>query len=280
MQICRSVQEMRTACRALRRDGTLGFVPTMGGLHAGHMALVVRAAEVSEAVVASVFVNPTQFESGADLAAYPSDTDADLAALEAAGVAAVFLPQATDVYPEGAETIVEVTRLGTMLHGAVRPGHFKGVATVVTKLFNIAQPDVACFGKKDYQQLALIRRMVRDLHFGLRIEAVETVREADGLAMSSRNARLSAVERAAAPVLNQALRDAAEVLRSGGDVPTAEAAVRARIAAEPLATLAGFDVVEAGDFTPVATRAGGVLGMMISAQLGDVLLLDQMEVSV
>lgn len=271
---------MRAVCRRLGAEGRLGFVPTMGGLHAGHMALVARAGQVSDAVVASVFVNPTQFESGADLVAYPSDTEADLAMLEAAGVRAVFLPVAADMYPEGAETVVEAERLGRMLHGAVRPGHFRGVATVVTKLFNIARPDVACFGKKDYQQLALVRQMVRDLHFGLEIEAVETVRDADGLALSSRNARLSPEERAAAPVLHRALGDAAEVLRGGGDVVAAGRAVADRIGTEPLAALAGFDVVEADGFVPVEGRATGLLGMMISARLGDVLLLDQMEVRV
>ncbi|WP_179379044.1 pantoate--beta-alanine ligase [Jannaschia marina] len=278
MKICRTVEEMRAACRRLRAEGTLGFVPTMGGLHAGHMSLVSAARAGCDAVAASVFVNPMQFENPDDLSSYPADTDRDLAMLREAGVAVVFLPDVADIYPEGAETIVETTRLANMLHGEVRPGHFRGVTTVVAKLFNVVAPDVAYFGKKDYQQLAVIRQMVRDLHFGIGIKGVETVRETDGLAMSSRNVRLGPEARAAAPVLRAALRAAAAALHRGGTVAAAREAVHACVEAEPLARLEGFDVVDRASFAPVSGVPGGPVGMMISAEVGGVLLLDQMEV--
>ena len=187
-----------------RRAGeSVGLVTTMGALHEGHLTLMRRARQVHDRVVATIFVNPTQCGQVADLAHYPSDDARDIDMLRDLGVDALFLPEVDVIYPPGDETIVETTHLANMLHGRIRPGHFRGVATVVARLFNICLPDAAYFGEKDYQQLQVIKRMVRDLHFPLSVMGVPTVREADGLAMSSRNVRLTPEARAAAVVLNQ-----------------------------------------------------------------------------
>ncbi|MGR3484527.1 MAG: pantoate--beta-alanine ligase [Paracoccaceae bacterium] len=269
MDLCRDIAGFRAA-RARMED--VGLVTTMGALHAGHMALIAAAKAAHPHVVATIFVNPTQFGDPADLAAYPRSEATDLAMLRDAGVDAVLIPDAAEIYPPGDVTVVKTVGLADAYHGAVRPGHFRGVATVVCKLLNIAQPNAAYFGEKDYQQLAVIRRMVRDLHLPVRIEGVRTVREADGLAMSSRNARLGAQDRAAAPAIHAALRAGRAV--AGRGAAAVEAAIRDSLAREPRVTLRGLDIVDPETFAP--TEAGP-MGVMISAQLGDVLLLDQME---
>ena len=275
MLICHKIAELRAAVSGFRLAGeSVGLVTTMGALHAGHMALIAAAKADHPRVVATIFVNPTQFGNPADLALYPRTEAADLALLKAAGCDAVLIPQATEIYPEGDETMVETTRLSGLYHGAVRPGHFRGVATVVTKLFNIVGADTAYFGQKDYQQLAVIRRMVRDLHIPIGITGVPTLREPDGLAMSSRNVRLNPQDRAAAVVLNAALVAAEGLARAGASVEQIAAAIRTRISAEPRATLIAVDIVDPLSFGP-PTRD---LGIMISAQFGDVLLIDQREV--
>jgi pantoate--beta-alanine ligase len=182
------------------------------------MALIEAARARARRVVASIFVNPTQFGDPADLAAYPRTLEADHAMLKAAGLDALFLPSVGEMYPDGDETVVETARLAGLYHGAVRPGHFRGVATVVLKLLNIVRPEFVTFGEKDYQQLAVVRRMVRDLHVPVEVVGVPTVREADGLAMSSRNARLGAQDRAAAVVLSRALDRAEAMARAGRTV--------------------------------------------------------------
>ncbi len=276
METCETV----VAMRALRGSwtGTVALVPTMGALHAGHGALVEAAKARADHVVASIFVNPTQFGDPKDLAAYPRTLDADMAMLEGAGVDALLLPSVAEMYPEGDETVVETTRLAGLYHGAVRPGHFRGVATVVTKLLNIVRPDVVTFGEKDYQQLAVIRRMVRDLHVPVEVVAVPTVREADGLAMSSRNGRLSPKDRRAAAVLSRALDRAEESLAAGDTVEEMVEAIREVVAGEPRATLRGLDVVDAETFRPVLRYVTRRAGIMISAEVGGVLLIDQREV--
>ncbi|SNT34057.1 pantoate--beta-alanine ligase [Tropicimonas sediminicola] len=271
--------DLRRHLDGLRRQGqSIGFVPTMGFLHAGHMALVDRAAQETDRVVVSIFVNPTQFGDPKDLETYPRDTERDLAMLREAGVAAVFLPGVEDIYPEGSETIVETMRLANVLHGEVREGHFRGVATVVAKLFNIVQPDCACFGEKDYQQLQVIRTMVRDLHFPLRIIGCPTVREADGLALSSRNVRLGPEDRTAALVLNRALDRAQELAATGATVEEIQAGITALVQAEPRAHLRAVDVTEAVTLRPATGRPGGQLAVMLSAEFGGVLLIDQREI--
>lgn len=280
MDICTTNSAIRATIADARAKGaTISLVPTMGFLHAGHMALVAKAQARGDFTVVWIFVNPTQFGDPKDLETYPRDTDRDLAMLREAGVDAVFLPDVGEIYPEGDETIVETTGLANRLHGLVRPGHFRGVTTVVTKFFNIIRPDVAVFGEKDYQQLQVIRRMVRDLHLEIEIVGVPTVREADGLAMSSRNVRLSAPDRAAAVVLHQALTKAGEMARDGTTVEALETAIRATIEAEPRAALTGLDIVHPAALTPLSGPLTGPAAILISAEFGGILLIDQKVVT-
>ena len=278
MQICRTIAEIRAAVADMRTAGTVGLVTTMGALHAGHMALI-KAASAHPNVVATIFVNPSQFGDSSDLDSYPRTQDADLAMLKQAGVTAVFIPSVGEIYPNGDETIVETTNLAHMLHGLIRPGHYRGVATVVTKLFNIIGADAAYFGEKDYQQLAVIRTMVRDLHTPVAIHGVPTVRETDGLAMSSRNVRLTPADRSAAPILIASLTAADALLKSGETIETTIDAIAATIAAEPLATLGAVDIVDPITFASASGKPTGPVGIMISASFGDVMLIDQKEVT-
>jgi len=212
MQIARTAAEVRALRPSL---GNLGFVPTMGALHDGHMSLVAMAAGRCDAVAASIFVNPTQFAPHEDLAQYPRPIEADLARLEAANVAVVFLPTADEIYPAGFDTRIEVGRIADRLEGAVRPGHFSGVATVVAKLFNIMTPDIAFFGQKDVQQTRVIRQLVRDLNLPVEIVVGPTLREPDGLALSSRNVYLSEADRAQSTALFRGLSAAVEAFARG-----------------------------------------------------------------
>ena len=227
MRIMRRVAEVRDALREPRRRGErIGLVPTMGAFHEGHLALIRAARRGSDVVVVSLFVNPTQFNDPADLARYPRDEGRDLAAAEAEGVDLVFAPSAGELYPDGFDTTVDPGELGSVLEGAARPGHFRGVATVCTKLFSIVEPNAAWFGQKDAQQVAVVRRVVADLNLPLEIVAIPTVRDADGLALSSRNRFLSAGERAVALALPRALEAGLRAHRSGTD---AVAAARAQL---------------------------------------------------
>lgn len=223
MKVERTIDSLRGALRDARASGrTIGFVPTMGALHDGHLSLVRAARSTADVVVVSIFVNPLQFGEHEDLAAYPRDEDADVAKLEAAGVDVVFVPSVAEMYPEGRATVVDVPPLAAVLEGASRPGHFAGVATVVTKLLNVVAPDFAFFGQKDAQQLAVVRRLVVDLSLPVEIRACETVREPDGLALSSRNAYLDGDERRRAAGLFEALREGGRVLREEGNVDSVE----------------------------------------------------------
>jgi len=276
MKTLRSKAEVRARIATWRAEGqSVALVPTMGYLHAGHMALVARARAAAERVVVSIFVNPTQFGPNEDLASYPRDEDRDLALLEAAGVDAAFVPAVAEVYPEGAETVVETRHLARILIGRQRPGHFRGVATVVTKLFNIVQPDIAVFGEKDWQQLTVIRRMVRDLDMPVAILAVPTQREPDGLAMSSRNARLTPADRAAAPVIFRALRAAEARAAAGEGLAALAAGLRADLAAEPRAGEITVDLRDAETLDPVAGRPTRPVVALVTARFGSVLLIDQ-----
>ncbi|MEJ2763986.1 pantoate--beta-alanine ligase [Photobacterium sp. MCCC 1A19761] len=218
MQTFAEIAPIREQIRAWRRDGRrIAFVPTMGNLHEGHLTLVRKARELADVVVVSIFVNPMQFDKADDLNNYPRTLDDDLAKLNTEGVELVFTPTPEIMYPQGLDrqTSVDVPGLSTMLEGALRPSHFRGVSTVVTKLFNIVQPDLACFGEKDYQQLALIRQMVTDMAMDIEIIGVPTVREMDGLAMSSRNGYLTVDERQRAPVLARSMRWISSQIRGG-----------------------------------------------------------------
>jgi pantoate--beta-alanine ligase len=241
MRIVRTIEEARAARPSL---GRLGFVPTMGALHDGHMSLVALAHERCDAVAASIFVNPTQFAPHEDLATYPRPIEADLARLEAADVALVFLPAPETIYPAGFDTRIEVGAIADRLEGAVRPGHFSGVATVVAKLFNIMTPDIAFFGQKDVQQTRVIMQLVRDLDFPVEIVIGPTIREPDGLALSSRNVYLSAAQRAEAPALSRGLR-AAEAAYAAGTRDAA--ALRALIEAPIGQTMGVIDYVSIAD---------------------------------
>ena len=204
MRVCRTVADIRAALEPVR-EGTIGLVPTMGALHAGHLSLVAAARAECSAVVLSLFVNPAQFGDPGDLNGYPRDETSDLAIAAEAGVDLVFAPSAPEMYPPGFQTWVEVTEIGALLEGRHRPGHFRGVATVCLKLFTIIRPDIVFFGQKDAQQVAVLRRLIADLALDLELRDVPTVRDPDGLALSSRNARLSAPERELALALPRAL---------------------------------------------------------------------------
>ena len=221
MEILRSLDAMREWRASLAPSQRVGFAPTMGNLHAGHIELINVIKQQSDVVVASIFVNPMQFGGNEDLDAYPRTLEADLAKLEASGTAAVFTPTTTDIYPDGVSqhTAVDVPGLTDVLCGASRPGHFRGVTTVVSKLLGIVRPHVAAFGAKDLQQVLVIKKMVRDLSINTEIEVVPTVRESDGLAMSSRNGYLSHDQRALAPIFSRTLEETAKrVAESGSDI--------------------------------------------------------------
>ncbi|WP_146490629.1 pantoate--beta-alanine ligase [Vibrio sp. T20] len=220
MQTFAEIAALREQIKQFKRDGrTVAFVPTMGNLHEGHLTLVKKARELADIVVVSIFVNPMQFDRADDLNNYPRTLEADLSKLTGEGVELVFTPTPDVMYPEGLDkqTFVEVPGISHMLEGASRPGHFRGVATIVTKLFNIVQPDFACFGKKDFQQLAVIRQMTTDLALDIKVVGVATVREMDGLAMSSRNSNLTIDERQRAPVLARTMRWISSAIRGGRD---------------------------------------------------------------
>jgi pantoate--beta-alanine ligase len=271
MEICRT----KAAIRAWRASaGRVSLVPTMGFLHEGHMSLVRRAQAEGGRVVASIFVNPTQFGPSEDLSTYPRDEARDLSLLRDAGVDAVFIPDVAEVYDPKAQTIVETTELAKVLIGKLRPGHFRGVATVVTKLFNIIRPDAAVFGEKDYQQLAVIRTMVRDLDMDVQIIGGPIMREADGLAMSSRNVRLSPEDRAAAPILARALDEAAVMAPTGVTASRLRSHVRATLDAEPRAQVQSVDIRDAETLETISGPLTRTAVILLAVKFGQVFLID------
>lgn len=275
MRIIESVDEMRTACAGMRRSGRmLAFVPTMGYLHTGHLALVERARAEADTVAASIYVNPTQFAPGEDLATYPRDLDGDIVKLEAAGCDLLYLPREEEIYPDGFATYVTVDGITARYEGAFRPAHFRGVATIVAKLFNIVGPDVAVFGQKDAQQVAVIGRMIRDLNVGIRLAIVETVRDPDGLAMSSRNVRLSPEERREALSISAALRAGRESIAAGADI--AHARERLLGTLSPSIELDYADIVDPHTFDVPVDGGGPLLGI-IAGRIGQTRLIDNMR---
>ncbi|CAM4086092.1 pantoate--beta-alanine ligase [Palleronia rufa] len=277
MRICRTKAELRAARTDLGlRGARIGLVPTMGYLHDGHLSLIRAARAETDRVIATIFVNPTQFGPTEDLASYPRDTDRDLALLRAENVDAVFLPEPGEMYAEDAETVVETTELAGVLIGALRPGHFRGVATVVTKLFNLTRPDRAYFGQKDYQQLCVIRRMVRDLDIGVEVRGMPTRRECDGLALSSRNVRLTAAARAQAPALYRALLAGQAALEAGRGVAAAQDAIRAALADADLALVRSVDIRDAQSLAQVPDRPDAPVVILLAVAFGDVLLIDNL----
>jgi pantoate--beta-alanine ligase len=278
MRIESRIGAVRCFVQAARREGkAVGLVPTMGAFHEGHLSLMRRSVADNGATVVSLFVNPTQFGAEEDLSKYPRDLPRDARLAEQVGVSLIFTPEAAAMYPEGACTWVTVEGLTEGLCGARRPGHFRGVTTVVAKLLNIVQPDRAYFGEKDYQQLQVIRRMVRDLDLPVEVVALPIVREPDGLAMSSRNAYLSPEERRAAARLYAALREGAALVREGATGAQGTARVREVLAGEPLLKP---QYVEAVDPLTLADRsgAGSPLVLMAAVHAGKTRLIDNLRV--
>lgn len=278
MRIADRIVEVKSAVQRARRNGnTVGLVPTMGALHAGHVSLIERAAAVDDFVVVSVFVNPTQFGPAEDFDAYPRRLEEDASIAAEKGAHLAFAPTVEEMYPPGASTFVDVEGLTANLCGAFRPGHFRGVTTVVGKLFNIVAPDRAYFGEKDYQQMLVIRKMVRDMHMPVEVMACPTVREADGLAMSSRNAYLSAEQRAAAPAIRRGLLAGEQVVRQGGSGAEAVQAVIAQVATEPILKV---QYVEAVDPETLTRPAHNGAPMLLAAAVfaGDTRLIDNILV--
>ena len=280
MLICRDLPSLRSACAALRSNGRrLGLVPTMGALHQGHLALLDAArAAGADAIAASIFVNPLQFNASDDLARYPRDEDGDLAKLRDAGCDLVWLPPVETMYPPGSASVIEVAGPSKGFEGDARPGHFRGVATVCAKLFLQTGADIAAFGEKDWQQLQVVRRMARDLDIPIHIEAVPTMREADGLAMSSRNRFLNVAERTTAPMLYQIIKDVARKIAAEAPITQVLAEGEARLIA------AGFApdylaLVAAETLEPLAQTTTTPMRLLAAARLGSVRLLDNMGVS-
>jgi pantoate--beta-alanine ligase len=277
LEIIRTVEWMKQVSRQARLEGRVpGFVPTMGALHEGHMSLVRAAMADCRPVIASIFVNPTQFGPDEDLQKYPRTLESDREKLEAAGVDFLFVPDAEEMYPRGFHTWVNVEGLSERLEGRVRPGHFRGVTTVVLKLLEIVQPQKAFFGRKDAQQALLIRQMSRDLHLDAEIIVCPIVREADGLAMSSRNAYLQPEERRASTVLYRALDGARKAISRGErDALRLTAAMREVLRAERLAEIEYVELVDAETLEPV-TRLRGVCSALLAARIGTTRLIDNL----
>jgi pantoate--beta-alanine ligase len=275
MKVVTTIEEMRAETLALRRDGTrIGFVPTMGALHEGHLSLVRSAMASCEAVVASIFVNPTQFGPNEDFSKYPRNFERDRALLENEGVNLVFAPSVQEMYPEEAVTYVTVENMSDKLCGKSRPGHFRGVTTVVSKLFNIVQPGVAFFGQKDAAQVAIIRRMVCDLNIPVQIVACPIVREPDGLAMSSRNAYLSPQQRKSALVLHRSLLGVQRVFEQGERSSSKLINEGTRLfLEEPLVRLDYLEIVDPKTLDPIGDVSRNAL-VAVAAFLGDTRLID------
>ncbi|MHB8844403.1 MAG: pantoate--beta-alanine ligase [Nitrospirota bacterium] len=279
MNVITTIPEMRSLAESLRREGKrIGFVPTMGFLHEGHLSLMRRARQESDVVVVSIFVNPTQFGPKEDLARYPRDAEGDRAKCESAGVDLLFMPGAEEMYPDKPSVFISVEGISDVLEGAVRPGHFRGVATVVAKLFHIVKPGTAYFGQKDYQQCAVIRQMVKGLDLDVAIEVLPTMREPDGLAMSSRNVYLDADQRRKAAALHRALSAGGELVRAGVREPEK---VRQKMRAVLLAeTGIEIDYAEAADpdtLQPLNTMRDRMV-LLVAARIGSTRLIDNLLV--
>jgi len=277
MKICHTIEDMRAACRASHSAGKrLGFVPTMGALHEGHLSLVRAAKASCNVVAASIFVNPTQFGANEDLAKYPRTFERDRGMLEKEGVELLFAPSVEEMYPAGAVTWVTVEGLSDTLDGRSRPGHFRGVTTILAKLFHIIEPDAAFFGQKDAAQVAIIRRMVRDLNLPIGIVACPIVREADGLAMSSRNAYLDPRQRQQALALHRALRRVKKSWDEGErDAQRLANMGREEVAAEKAVRLDYFEIVSSDTLESIENATSGAL-VAVAAYLGSTRLIDNL----
>ncbi|CAN5678992.1 pantoate--beta-alanine ligase [soil metagenome] len=281
MEIINRRQRMASLARKLRRENkTIGFVPTLGALHEGHLALVKEAQQMSDIVIVSIFVNPTQFNESADFKNYPRDLTNDAAYLAEYQVDYIFAPEEKEIYGENFSTYVYVEDLTETLEGVSRPGHFRGVATIVTILFNTIRPDFAFFGQKDAQQIAVIKRLAQDLGFDTEIIVVRTVREESGLALSSRNKRLSGEERQKASIIYQALREAKIAVRDGErNVARLAEIVRRKIGSEPLAQIDYISLVDNETFAPVDKIGENAVLLAVAVWFGNVRLIDNVILS-
>jgi pantoate--beta-alanine ligase len=274
MRTIRTIETLRAELAPVRREGrSIGLVPTMGAFHEGHVSLMQAAREATDIVVVSLFVNPTQFGPSEDLPAYPRDEARDAEIVAAAGIDVLFAPSVDEVYPDGFQTTVQAGALAQPLEGLQRPGHFDGVATVVTKLLNMVGPDVAFFGQKDAQQALIVRRVVRDLNIPVEIEVCPTVREPDGLAMSSRNAYLAPADRARAVALRRAL-DAAEAAVAAGERDAAAVAAAARGAMDPYGVEPEYLALVSTDTLAPVDRVNGEVLVALAARVGAARLID------
>jgi pantoate--beta-alanine ligase len=274
MEIISDIPKLQYTSRLLRQDGQrIGFVPTMGYLHDGHLALVERARAESDVVVTSIFVNPTQFAANEDLSTYPRDEEGDRNKLESAECDFLFMPDPAEMYPNDFSSYVTVEGITSRYEGAFRPTHFRGVSTIVAKLFNIVMPHVAVFGQKDAQQVAVIRRMIRDLNFDIKLAVIDTIRESDGLAMSSRNVYLSDSDRRHALTISRALIAAREALATGATPDEAGDTLRRTLS--PDIQLDYADIINAETFEPATDADGELLGV-IAGRIGRTRLIDNM----
>lgn len=279
MRIVSAPSEVRASVAAARSSGrSIGFVPTMGALHAGHASLIDEARNHGHFVVVSIFVNPMQFNDPRDLAAYPITTQADDSLCVTAGVDLLWRPTVDDIYPSGFDTVVEPGAMASILEGKHRPGHFRGVATVVLKLFNVVAPDFAYFGLKDFQQLAVIRHMARDLELPVDIIGCPTIREDDGLAMSSRNTKLSADARRSAAALSNALTGVVTALRNGDDVAEARAIGLALLSKQPGIDVEYLEIVDRDTLSQLTSNDSSSAVVLVAANIGGVRLIDNLEV--
>jgi pantoate--beta-alanine ligase len=281
MQLLKTIDEMQYAALRWKREGVrIGFVPTMGALHEGHLSLLDLVRPKCDRLVVSIFVNPTQFGPREDFNRYPRDLEKDMRLLEKRQADVVFAPEREEIYPKDYATFVEVERLTSIYEGAIRPGHFRGVCTIVAKLFNIVQPDVAAFGQKDAQQAAVLRRMTRDLHFPLEFLVGPTIRESNGLAMSSRNAYLTPEQRHKAIVLFRALKAAESCIFTGErNADKVRETMRTAVAETPEFALDYGDVVSSESFEPLTEIHGKIL-LIIAGRIGSVRLIDNLPVSI
>jgi pantoate--beta-alanine ligase len=279
MQIITAISEMQSYADALRRQGrTVGLVPTMGFLHEGHVSLIRRARRECDIVVVSIFVNPTQFGPGEDLDRYPRDAEGDKRKCEAAGVNVLFMPKASGMYPDTPSVFVVVEGISDILEGAARPGHFRGVATVVSKLFHLVKPHKAFFGQKDYQQAAVVRRMVKGLNMDVDVVVLPTVREPDGLAMSSRNSYLSADERRKAAVIHRALSAAEQLARTGTNAPEMlKNRIQTVLQQEKGIEIDYIEVVDHETLEPLSSGKD-VMALLVAVRLGRTRLIDNLVI--
>lgn len=282
MQTIKNIKDMQALSRRLRAENkTIGFVPTMGALHEGHLSLIRHSQNINSITVVSIFINPIQFGPNEDLKQYPQDLKGDLNRLSSLNPVIVFTPVAGEMYPESFSTSVTVGSLGGILCGASRPGHFNGVATVVTKLFNIVRPDNAYFGRKDFQQTVIIKKLIKDLNFDINVIICPTVRELDGLAMSSRNTYLNNEERRAAAVLYRALKFGEELILSRGEVeaPSVKEQIRKLITAEPLARIDYVEIVDPHSLAK-ADKIASPVAICIAVIIGRTRLIDNLLVEI